>query len=170
MLVAVAGTFLYAHIRKLSVLDIFDYFAPTLGLGLIFARVGCYLNGCCFGTPTELPWGISFPPGSIPYAIFQNAHLHPAQIYSSLYGLGLFVFLHFMMKHRSFIGQITALMFMTEAVFRFLIEYVRYYEDAMFFSIGGIEPTYNQAISLFLFLLGLGIYLIQRKRAPLPNN
>jgi len=163
VIIAIAGTILYCYFRKLSVLDVFDFFAPTLGLGLAFTRIGCFLNGCCFGTPTELPWGIAFPPGSIPHSVFHDAHLHPAQLYSSLYGLGLFVLLHLIVINRKFIGQAVALLFMIEAVFRFAIEYVRYYEDAMHFSMGGFEPTYNQVISALLFAAGLAIYLIKRK-------
>ncbi len=167
VVLAIVGTIIYAKIKRESVLDIFDYFSPTLGLGLAFARIGCFLNGCCFGTPTNLPWGIQFPVGSIPYYIFQDAHIHPAQLYSSLYGVILFLFLHYKMKHRQFIGQLVAYMFMIEAVFRYAIEYVRYYENAMHFSFFGMEPTYNQAISIILFLTGLGIYFYQRKHASL---
>lgn len=164
VIVAIAGTFIYCRMKKLSLLEVFDYFAPTLGLGLAFTRIGCFMNGCCYGTPTDLPWGISFPPGSIPYSIFGDAHLHPSQLYSSLYGLMLFVLLHFMMKKKKFTGQLVAILFMVEALFRFLIEYVRYYEDAMYVQIGPYQPTYNSVISVSLFILGLGIYLIQRRK------
>jgi phosphatidylglycerol:prolipoprotein diacylglycerol transferase len=164
VLTAVIGTLLYCRWKKMSVLEVFDYFSPTLGLGLALARIGCFLNGCCFGTPTDLPWGVSFPPGSIPYSVFQDAHLHPAQLYSSLYGLGLFLILHMMMKRKRFVGQLIALLFMIEAVFRFAIEYVRFYEEEMYFRLDGLHPTYNQVISLLLFLLGLGIYIRQRRR------
>ncbi|MEX0698970.1 MAG: prolipoprotein diacylglyceryl transferase family protein [Acidimicrobiia bacterium] len=50
-----------------------DALAPALGAGIVFMRVGCLLSGCCFGNPTPLPWGITYPTGSTP-------HLH--QIYS----------------------------------------------------------------------------------------
>ncbi len=169
VLVAIAGTFLYARLKKLSVLDIFDYFAPTLGLGLGITRIGCFLNGCCFGTPTDLPWGVHFPQGSLPWLVYQNQALHPAQLYSSLYGVLLFVLLHFVLQRRKFIGQAVALLFMIEAVFRFAIEYVRYYEAEMHFTVGGLHPTYNQVISLGLFLLGIVIYFYQTKKAPLEH-
>ena len=64
--------------------------APTVGLGIGLGRIGCFLNGCCFGTPTDLPWGVTFPEGSIPDYIFHNQAIHPAQLYSSLYGFALF--------------------------------------------------------------------------------
>jgi phosphatidylglycerol:prolipoprotein diacylglycerol transferase len=164
ILIAVICTFIYLKVKRMPVLGTFDIFAPTVGLGLIFTRVGCFLNGCCFGTPTELPWGISFPENSMPYYVFGSAPLHPAQLYSSLYGLILFIFLHWRLKNRLFPGQVLALLFMIEAVFRFAIEYVRYYEDAMHIHFLGMTPTYNHLISVFLFALGLVIYIVQHKR------
>ena len=46
-----------------------DAAMPGLGVGIALMRVGCFLAGCCFGRETDLPWGVTFPPGS-------NAHLH----------------------------------------------------------------------------------------------
>ncbi|SYZ73325.1 Prolipoprotein diacylglyceryl transferase [Candidatus Zixiibacteriota bacterium] len=164
VVVAVILSFLYIRVKRLPLFATLDLFAPTVGLGLIFTRVGCFLNGCCFGTPTNLPWGVSFPVGSIPYYIFGTEHLHPAQLYSSLYGLLLFLVLHWRLKHKIFDGQAVGLYFMIEAVFRYLIEYVRYYETEMHFSFFGMEPTYNQLISILLFLLGMTIYIWQYRR------
>jgi len=161
VIVAVIGSFIYLKIKKLPVLRIFDLFAPTIGIGLIFTRIGCFLNGCCFGTPTDLPWGVSFPVGSMPYYIFGTEFIHPAQIYSSLYGLLLFIYLHWRLKNKKFDGEVIGLLFMIEAIFRYAIEFVRYYEDAMHITILGMHPTYNHLISILLFLLGLGIYLYQ---------
>jgi phosphatidylglycerol---prolipoprotein diacylglyceryl transferase len=158
---AIILSFIYIRKKEMPLLATFDTFAPTLGLGLIFTRIGCFMNGCCFGTPTDLPWGVSFPLDSIPYYVFGDAHLHPAQLYSSFYGLFLFLFLHWRLKHKSFDGQVVALLFMIEAIFRYLIEFVRYYESEMHFSFMGMNPTYNQAISIMLFALGLAIYIIQ---------
>lgn len=169
VVLAIVGVFVYCKVKGLSVLDIFDFFAPTLGIGIAITRIGCFLNGCCFGTPTELPWGVQFPEGSIPWHAYHGIahHLHPAQLYSSLYGVMLFVLMHWMAKRRQFVGQLVAVLFMLEAVFRFAIEYVRYYEDAMYITVLGINPTYNQLIGIGLFLLGLGIYVVQSRRGRL---
>jgi phosphatidylglycerol---prolipoprotein diacylglyceryl transferase len=164
VLCAVICSFIYIRVRHLSVLDVFDIFAPTIGIGLTFTRIGCFLNGCCFGTPTDLPWGISFPEGSLPYHVFGGSHLHPAQLYSSLYGLLLFIFLNWRLRHREFSGQVIGLLFMIEAIFRYSIEYVRYYEDAMHVHFLGMSPTYNSLIAIALFILGLTIYLVQRHK------
>jgi phosphatidylglycerol:prolipoprotein diacylglycerol transferase len=164
VILALILSWLYCYWKKLKLLEVFDDFAPTLGIGLFFTRIGCFLNGCCFGTPTDLPWGVSFPPGSIPSYCYGTEPLHPAQLYSSLYGLVLFLLLYFVLIKKKFNGQVIAILFMTEAFFRFVIEYVRYYENAMNFTWFGVTFTFNQLIAVTLFLIGLGIYLTQRKK------
>lgn len=53
--------------RKLPVLVLADVIAPSMTLGLALGRVGCFLNGCCFGGTCDLPWAVSFPPNSPVY-------------------------------------------------------------------------------------------------------
>lgn len=57
----------YAWKRRLPLLATFDVLAPGMLLGLAIGRVGCFLNGCCFGGVCDLPWAVRFPPGSPPY-------------------------------------------------------------------------------------------------------
>ncbi len=158
---AILFSYIYLKIRRLSVLETYDIYAPTVALGLFFTRIGCFLNGCCFGKETTLPWGVCYPDGSIPHYIFGSVPLHPTQLYTSLYGLLLFFILHHRLINRSFPGQIVALLLIYEAVFRFIIEFFRYYEEEMFFSFFGIHPTYNQIMAMALLLFGLGIYIVQ---------
>ena len=53
--------------NKLPVLAFADVVAPSLMVGLAFGRIGCLLNGCCYGGQTDHPWGVTFPRDSIPY-------------------------------------------------------------------------------------------------------
>ena len=79
----VAGLLLYVWKHRMPLLAVGDLAAPSLMLGLAIGRIGCLLNGCCYGGPCDLPWKISFPWGS-------PVHLH--QVFdgeSSLYGLKL---------------------------------------------------------------------------------
>ena len=57
----------YLRHHKLPVRRYLDLMAIGLMMGLAFGRIGCFLNGCCFGTPTDLPWGVRFPYGSFVY-------------------------------------------------------------------------------------------------------
>ncbi len=52
---------IYFRRHNESVLRFLDILAPALMFGLAFGRVGCLMNGCCFGSPTDLPWAITFP-------------------------------------------------------------------------------------------------------------
>jgi phosphatidylglycerol:prolipoprotein diacylglycerol transferase len=58
---------LYCRYHKLPVRRYLDILAIGLMLALVFGRIGCFLNGCCFGKPTNLPWGVRFPYGSYAY-------------------------------------------------------------------------------------------------------
>ncbi|MCG8448134.1 MAG: prolipoprotein diacylglyceryl transferase [Pirellulales bacterium] len=52
----------------LPALAMADLIAPSLLLGLAFGRIGCLLNGCCFGGESAQPWAVTFPPESMPFA------------------------------------------------------------------------------------------------------
>lgn len=56
----------YLHFWKHSLRWYFDIVAPSAAVGMALGRVGCFLNGCCFGSPCELPWAVRFPYGSTP--------------------------------------------------------------------------------------------------------
>lgn len=158
VILAVLAMLVYVQLKKLPLLAVGDLFSPALGLGIGIGRIGCFLNGCCFGTPTDLPWGVTYPEGSIPAYYFGHQAIHPSQLYTAGYGWLLFFALFWLLKRKKFDGQVMALFFMFEAVFRHLIEYVRHYETEMRFSLLGMEPTYNQAISVAFLLIGLIMY------------
>ena len=67
VLLAIAVIVFYSRHHKLPVRRYLDILAIGLMLALAFGRIGCFLNGCCFGKPTNLPWAIRFPYGSDAY-------------------------------------------------------------------------------------------------------
>ena len=67
------GAFIFLRRNKMSVPRTFDIMAPALALGMSIGRIGCLLNGCCFGCAADATWGIVFPPGS-PAHVHQIAH------------------------------------------------------------------------------------------------
>ena len=67
------GAFIFMRRNKMPVLRTFDIMAPALMLGIAIGRIGCLLNGCCFGGVTDVSWRIVFPPGS-PAHVHQAAH------------------------------------------------------------------------------------------------
>ncbi len=70
---AIVFMLLYLRHRKLPVRRYFDILAVGLMIGLSFGRIGCFMNGCCFGRPTDLPWAVRFPYRSYAYLSQINA-------------------------------------------------------------------------------------------------
>ncbi len=67
VILATTVVFLYLKLGKLAIMTHVDILAAGLMLGLAFGRIGCLLNGCCYGAPTDKPCGISFPYASPAY-------------------------------------------------------------------------------------------------------
>ena len=68
MLVVGGGALLaFIYWYRVPGLALADLIAPSVAMGLAFGRIGCFLNGCCFGGPCDLPWALSFPADSGPH-------------------------------------------------------------------------------------------------------
>jgi len=149
---AILAGFIYLRKQKISVLEVADIIAPAIALGEFFTRIGCFLNGCCFGTPSTLFWAIKFPPhcvaGSSPVSQYA---LHPTQIFSSLFGLVLFFFLNIRLKRSHKTGEIFAFYLIFSGVFRFGVDFIRYYENPSNFWI-------NQVIAIAVAAAGFLLY------------
>jgi phosphatidylglycerol:prolipoprotein diacylglycerol transferase len=74
VILAVPVIILFSRRYKLPIRQCLDIMAIALMLGLAFGRLGCFLNGCCFGKPTELPWAVRFPYNSFAYFSQVNAN------------------------------------------------------------------------------------------------
>jgi phosphatidylglycerol:prolipoprotein diacylglycerol transferase len=157
---------LFCWIKKISILKLCDIMAPSFALGIFITRIGCFLNGCCYGKPCRLPWGVVFPMNSPAGSMHQGIHIHPTQLYSSFYGLIILIILVLLDKKSRFDGFLLAVFFMLYGMFRFTIDYVRYYELTVQFSFMGASFTFNQAISLSMFVFGfcLVIFLSRREK------
>lgn len=59
--------FWFAHRHRMPSLALADLVAPSVALGMGIGRIGCFLNGCCYGGPSDLPWAVTFPAGSPPF-------------------------------------------------------------------------------------------------------
>ena len=67
------GAYIFMRRNKMPVLRTFDIMAPSMVLGMCIGRIGCLMNGCCFGGVADVSWAITFPVGS-PAHIHQIAH------------------------------------------------------------------------------------------------
>ncbi|MDP1922747.1 MAG: prolipoprotein diacylglyceryl transferase [Myxococcales bacterium] len=91
-------------------------------------RFGCFLAGCCFGRPTELPWGLVLPESGLMPEAFHGARLHPTQLYL----LGAFALLAAGVSwrglRRRFAGELTLVAVATYGVVSVFDPFVRYSE------------------------------------------
>jgi len=90
---ALLSTIFYAKIKNLSLLKTEDILFPSVALGVGITRIGCFLNGCCYGVECNLPWGMVFSPESPAGYHFYDIAIHPTQLYSSLGGFIIFFIL-----------------------------------------------------------------------------
>lgn len=75
------GLLLYARKHRLPLLALGDLIAPSMVLGLALGRIGCLLNGCCYGGPCDVPWAVTFPPESPPYkSQVQRGQMHGFEV------------------------------------------------------------------------------------------
>src|SRR5437899_9922706 len=82
------GCILYARWKKVPLWKLADIMAPSIALGYVFGRIGCLMNGCCYGRACSLPWAISYPAGN-PLGS-PTSPVHPTQVYESLLSLCLY--------------------------------------------------------------------------------
>ena len=143
-----------------------DVLTPSFAIGTMFGRVGCYLNGCCYGRPTHLPWGVVFPPDSFAGLEFGNAPVHPSQLYFALAGLLLFALAWSLRRRFQVPGTLFWSFMIAFALLRILLDFTRAYEPgAQALSIGGVEITESQVTSLALALFGALMILRLRREA-----
>ncbi|MYA76100.1 MAG: prolipoprotein diacylglyceryl transferase [Gemmatimonadetes bacterium] len=163
---AVLVSILYLRVNRLSIWKACDAFAPSIALGIGVSRVGCFMNGCCFGLPTESALGVVFPAFSAAGSFYPDVALHPAQLYNAVLGFGLFGLLMWLDRKPRYDGFLFAVLLIAEPISRFFVDLFRYYESSMTLgSLGGIALSVNQGISIVLIGLGLLLLGWARNRA-----
>ncbi len=249
------GAALVVFVRRyrLPGLAFADLIAPGVVIGVALGRIGCFFNGCCYGGMTDLPWAVTFPPGSPAYLdqvqhgelflhglsfqgsghdpailgkiesnsaaarqgikpldqvteingrtvrsvedaqtellkIFgagapvsvklagtehprtwtltgdlpRSRPVHPAQLYSLFDALLLCVFLLLYEPYKRRDGELTALVLTIHPISRFLLEFIRVDESAVF----NTRLTISQNISLLIFAGGIGLWFYLWSQPP----
>lgn len=143
-----------------------DLLAPSVALGVGIGRIGCLLNGCCFGKPCGLPWAITFPAGSFAAHEFPGVALHPTQVYESLSAVAICGILLAVEKRKPFDGFLLWLLLLLLAVSRFAVDPLRYYEPTSM--VAGALTT-NQVIGIALIVTAaaaLTVLGVRRRARP----
>jgi phosphatidylglycerol:prolipoprotein diacylglycerol transferase len=161
--------------NKLSVDKVADILSAPIALGIAIGRIGCFLNGCCYGK-ISYKWGICFPAvdnplpftqqafdGLIPFDAQCTLPVLPTQLYESVACLLIFFLLLWLERHKHFPGFSFWMFILLYSFSRFIIEGMRYY-DANF--IWGAF-TVSQVISVGLFICALTVLVMGARRTGL---
>ena len=151
------------HWKKLPLWKTADVLAPSIALGSVFGRIGCLLNGCCYGRACALPWAVSYPAGQAATGVPFGVPLHPTQIYDALLNLLLDGFLAWLFRRKKFDGQVFATYLLGYAVTRSVVEWFRgdYTAGHQHF---GLTPA--QLVSVPIFFTGLALAVLLSRRPP----
>ncbi len=172
------GSLLFLKIRKMNFTKLGDVVAPAMPLGIAIGRIGCFLNGCCYGRISET-CGIPFPVKDLPPAYadqlrhnlikpgaVESLPVIPTQLYAMLDNLVIFGILMFLSRKKPFGGFLIWLFFGLYGLQRFFIDFFRYYEGA---AKAFKFLTLSQITSIFIVILSAFALLVlyrQNKRRP----
>jgi phosphatidylglycerol:prolipoprotein diacylglycerol transferase len=165
----IAGTvagLLTARRMRLPMWTVADALTPSLALGTAFGRVGCFLNGCCYGHPTRLPWGVTFPPDSFAGLEFGNAKIHPSQLYFAIAGVALFAILWSLRRRVIVPGVLFWIFMILYSVVRVPLDATRAYESsAVLLHFGSFTLAESQIESFAIAMFSLLMILRLRREA-----
>jgi phosphatidylglycerol:prolipoprotein diacylglycerol transferase len=172
-LIAFVLAWLYTKRSKISFWKYADIVAPSIAIGIGIGRIGCFLNGCCFGVVSE-KYGLRFPPTNMPPVYWQQLKdglinsgsswtlpVIPTQIYTSLGGFLIFFMLLWIKKYKKYDGYTFFSFLILYSISRFTIEFYRFYENnIMIFNF----LTITQTVLIGVILVSLVFMNILKKR------
>ena len=156
---------IYTKRNNINFWKIADLIAPYIALCFAIGRIGCFLRGCCFGLPTDLPWGILYAQGSLASSVF-SVPLHPTQLYESLACFAI-AFLLFKLEKRKeskkgkklIEGSIFLIFMLLYFAQRFLIDFMRYYPAGEH-----LGPFTLMQIASVVVVIAIAVILMLKKR------
>ena len=156
LVTAVISSMAYCRYTKLPIPEMGDLLAPSLALGHVFGRLGCFAYGCCYGSATTLPWGVVFPKDPV------SVVRHPTQLYEALAELLIFYLLSKLYERKLAAGSVMSTYVLLYSTFRFFVEFLRAdYRGGTFFL--GLSIAQNTALLLILGAL-LALWLANRNK------
>ncbi|MCX7834810.1 MAG: prolipoprotein diacylglyceryl transferase [bacterium] len=163
VILSIVAVYLFSKRKKISFWLITDLLVPSLALGEFFGRIGCFLNGCCFGIPTHFFLGVVFPSTCAAGAQFPDTHIHPTQLYMSLTAILTFFILLIIESRLSRLGQLFGIYLIIYGITRFIIEDFRWYESSMILFQGNDwYITISQMLSIIMVIAGTAIFFSKK--------
>lgn len=144
-----------------------DYATPSLLIGVLIGRIGCFLGGCCYGRATDVPWAVTFPHGHAAAGI----PVHPVQLYDAAFGLIGLVAVALLYNRRRFGGEALCAFFFCYAIYRFSTELFRADADRGVWLGGSLSTSQLVAlatvpVSLYAWRRGLRLVRAGKLRRP----
>ena len=151
---AMLFAFFYTAYKRYHYWRMADFVAPAVALGGIFGRIGCFLNGCCYGLPVKDVPGIVMP------VLNDNIPRHPAQLYEAFGHLLLFGYLTNSERSIKFPGHLFLRFIVGYSWVRFFVDFFRSGDSAATVKVGGSDLVVTVAQLASLLVVVLGSFLI----------
>jgi len=145
-----------ARRRGLRWLEVTDFIAPLVPLGLALGRIGNFINGELWGRPADVPWAMVFP-------LADAQPRHPSQLYQAgLEGVALFLLLWWFARRPRPLGAVSALFLLGYGVARFVAEFFR--EPDAHLGLLGLGLSMGQWLSVPMLVAGVAMWVWSRRR------
>lgn len=157
IILGIVGLYVWAKQEEISFWKLTDFLSIPMLTGLAFGRIGCFLSGCCYGSPCNLPWAVQYPPEHLSHPQL----VHPAPLYASLLVfllMGLLLILEtkkwppLALKHK---GKLSALFLAGYGLIRIGMEALR---DDRITIIETIPLSASQWVSVIAILIGTWLF------------
>lgn len=159
LLGGIFGVFVFSKHEKINFLRLTDFIIPYVALAFAIGKIGCFLRGCCFGLPTNLPWGILYAKNSLASAVF-DVPVHPVQLYQSIFTFAIFfILLKFYSINSKKQGQTFFLFLILFSFLRVILDFIRYYPENNY--IGSF--TIYQISYFIIFLASIVLFFTKKQ-------
>lgn len=146
----------FARYYRMPLWHAADFAIPGLAIGHALGRIGCFLNGCCYGRPADDAWcGISYPPVSEPGRLFAGMPLYPVQLFESACLFLIWLVLLYAYPRRRKNGAVFALYLVLYPPCRFLLEYFRGDQRQSWLALDVAQVTSLALLAAGVLLFGL---------------
>jgi len=181
---AVAFAVWYLKRKRCDLWQIGDIMAPSVAVGHMFGRIGCFFSGCCYGRLCPTGWerlGVSFPQVPAPFGFWYFDHpewaapdgasslpILPVQLYEAGANFLIFLGLMWLWRHRRFRGQVFVAYLGAYGIVRFLLEFLRGdYADMVMF--GWLQRGQLSQLSCLVAIVAALVLWLRLRRAPLES-
>jgi phosphatidylglycerol:prolipoprotein diacylglycerol transferase len=151
LIVGIVALCWLARRRRFPIPAFADFAITGVPLGHAIGRLGCFMNGCCFGRASDMPWAVSFAAGDA----VGLGPVHPTQLYEAIANLGVYAVLLWFYHRRRRDGTVMALYLLLYPVSRFLLEFTRGDPRQ---HLGAL--TIAQGVSIGLFAAGVALWFL----------